>query len=179
MKKAHFKAPKTYRLAEKFLRELKDGETPLHSVYFHLFCFLSLEDLERNLEYTKSVRLGKDEYFKKEGKNYWFTGFHKSIRQIDFFHNIYKKSEPSELSTKELSEYNYLYFRVIKEGYVKEAPKGSGQLFTDEYKRYLELSTKKRERKIEKNVGGHLDSILWHTIHCDKANVLFNILKRI
>lgn len=93
------------------------------------------------------------------------------IRQTDFFQGVYKRIELELMTKQEISEFWFLNDKVTKKGYDKS---GDGnRLFNDEYRRYLELSTKKRSQKQEKSVGGHVDMMLWNLIHADKKNVLY------
>jgi len=169
------KQPKRYELAETFINILKKGaeqiDGELYSLYFHIFMLQSLEDLQDVLEQYQEVALGKDKYFKAEGKTIWFGVFHKAIRQCDYFKDSYRKGDIEILSKDEKSELTYLQSIVYKDGYKKESddPK---QLFNDEYRRYLELNEMKRLEKRDKSIGGHLDMILWNTINVDKKNIL-------
>lgn len=163
-----------YPLAEHFLKILREEgsvRSDLKAVYYHLFSLLDQEELENTLEYLKTVWNGTDDHFGKEGKECWFTVFHKMIRQTDFFQGIYKKIELKLMTKKELSEFWFLNDKVTKVGYDKTGE--PNELFNSEYRRYLELSEKKRSQKREKSVGGHLDMVLWNLIHADTKDVLY------
>lgn len=169
------KKPKRYTLAETFMNLLKEGankiDGELYSVYFHIFMLQSLEELQDVLEQYQELAAGKDKHFKSEGKKIWFGVFHKAIRQCDYFRDSYRHGEIEILTKEDKSELAYLQSIVHKEGYVKEStdPK---QLFNDEYRRYLELREMQRAEKRERSIGGHLDMILWNTIHVDNKNIL-------
>lgn len=151
------------------------SNSDLNSVYYHLFSCVDIETLERELEYILELSQGKDSYFKEDGKENWFYIFHKSIRQTDFFDEIYREKE-NEFTKDEKSKLNYLREVVRAEGYVKES-KEKGKLFTPEYTEYLALAEKWRTRKNPVSLGGHLDMILWNMIHVDTKEVLLNALK--
>jgi len=167
--------PKRYTLAETFMNLLKEGANQingeLYSLYFHIFMLLSLKELQEVLEQYQELALGKDKHFKSEGKTIWYGVFHKAIRQCDLFTNSYRKGEIELLTKEDKSELTYLQNKIYTEGYVKE-DKDPKKLFNDEYRRYLELNEKKRAEKRERSIGGHLDMILWNTIHVDKKNIL-------
>lgn len=159
-------------LADRFLKNLRSHSSDISSVYFHLFSLLNKESLERDLRYLYELQDGGDDFFKEDGKENWFFIWHKSMRQGDLFQGIYYRKENEGLTKKERSEWSYLWDAFSENKKEKEAPKGSEHLFTDEYRRYLSLSEKKRKRNSEESVCGHLDMILWNTIHVDKENVL-------
>jgi len=183
MKKAKINQPERFPLQEALMYELKNAQNRSHdfgsfaSIYLHIFSLISPRELEDYLNYLKKVATGKDSYFKKQGKKQWYLAFHKALRQTDFFNDVFRKVE-DYMTEEEQSEYRFLFDKVTKDGYVKES-KIEGQLFNDEYKRYLDLSSKKRSFKTDKNVGGHIDMILWNMIHVDKKNELKEILEQV
>lgn len=174
--------PQRYPLAERFINILKEGAEnvngELYSVYYHIFMLQDLKELNDVLEQYKELALGNDDYFKSEGEKIWFHVFHKAIRQCDYFKDSYRKGEVELLSKKEQSELTYLRNLVYTEGYKKESDNPK-ELFNDQYRRYLELHEKKRLEKKERSIGGHLDMILWNTIHVDKKNVLERAMKEV
>jgi len=183
MKNPKINQPERFPLQEALMFELKKAQERIHdfgslvAIYHHLFSLIEPSELETYLQYLKDVATGKDSYYKKSGKKEWFHSFHKSVRQTDFFNGVFRKRDES-LTENELAEYRFLLNKVSKEEYVKES-KVVGQLFNDEYKRFLDLSTRKRSFKTDKNVGGHIDMILWNMIHVDKGNELKEILERV
>lgn len=159
-------------LGIRFLEILRKNPKDIASIYWHIFSLLPEKQLEDTLVYLYEVSSGKDEFFKERGKEEWFYNWHKSIRQCDFFEGIYKEVESEPLTKEEHKEFKYLFnlYRVDKKN--KYAPKGSGRMFTEEYRRYLELHTKKTEKKIDHNVSGHIDGMLWSAVHIDTDDVL-------
>lgn len=169
------KEPKKYPLADALLKLLKDKSSNLedgglYSIYLHIFKMLLFEELEDVLSIYKDIYKGKDEFFKKDGKTQWFVAFHKSIRQCDFFRDSYRKGNIDILTSAEKKEFNYLISIVQQSGYNKEGQ--AGQLFNDQYRRYLQLHERKRAEKRDVSIGGHLDMILYNTIDFDKTGVL-------
>jgi len=165
-----------YELYDIFFEELRKSNDYIAVVYLNLFGIKSRKDLERELQYTYTVQQGKDEHWGKEGKEAWFTAFHKSIRQADYFYDCYKKAEYKLLSKEEESEFRFLRSQYSMKKLDKHS-KTEGKMFTDQYRRYLDLREKQRRETIEVNIGGELDSTLWHMVHVDRDSVLFNALE--
>lgn len=173
------KKPKKYPLADVFLKLLKDNldqptDGALYAIYYHLFSILPIEKLEEQLDSYKELADGKDKFFKAEGKKIWYGVFHKAIRQCDFFNEAYIKTKIEIMTDLEKKELRYLDTIVHDDKYVKE---GTGQLFNDEYRRYLELAQMKRSESRDQRIGGHIDMILWHTIHLDRRNILKKVIE--
>lgn len=189
MEQFDVKKPRRFPYAEALLYEIKkakdfqsrhgfdEKKSAMMYIYWHFFSMVNQEKVNDYLEYLKDVATGKDEHWGAEGKNSWFAVFHKALRQTDFFEGMYRLIEEEPFTKKERSEFNFLWEKVSKEGYKKES-KVKGQLFNDEYSRYLELSRKKRERKTEKPVGGHMDMLLYEFINFDDCE-LAEILKKV
>ena len=168
------KTPLSNELLKNF-RNNNFSNNDLNSVYYHLFSCMDIERLEKELEYALELSQGKDSYFKEDGKENWFYIFHKSMRQTDFFDEIYREKE-NEFTKDEKSRLRFLRETCKAEGYVKES-EVKGELFTKEYTEYLALAEKWRRRKETVSLGGHLDMILWNMIHVDTKEVLVNALK--
>lgn len=155
--------------------EMFDDKQPnfghLASVYKSLFKLRPFEKLNEYIIYLYNVSRGNDSFFKENGKEVWFTVFHKSIRQSDFFDGITVEREKALLTPEELKEYRYLRHKYIENPKLK---RGENELFTDEYRHYLDLWQLKRREKLEESASGHMDSILWNAIHLDKNGLLFN-----
>lgn len=162
-------------LAELFMKELRKGTDNFSPIYFSLFSIKELEDLNDTLEYVFELSEGKDSYFKASGKKDWFYIWHKSVRQGDFFNDCYKKVNVPLLDKKESSEYKFLKHKVHQAGYNKRGEED--ELFTPEYKRYLELWTLKRREDKDESINGHLDSMLWNLVHAD-GDILYNAFMR-
>jgi hypothetical protein len=120
--------------------------------------------------------LGEDSFFKESAKTDWFGIFHKSIRQTDFFQECYRKIKEPQLTDLEEKEFKFLRNKIKGEGYDKTDPTGKF-MFNEEYRRYCDLSLLKQSEQYDKSIGGHLDMILWNTIHVDK-NELYNTFLR-
>jgi hypothetical protein len=101
------------------------------------------------------------------------------LRQTDVYNNVFIKNNRESLSKQEKAEFFFLYDKVHKEGYDKKHPTDEKQLFNDEYRRYLELSTKRQDRKRDISVNGHMDMILYSMIHADEDNVLYETMLKV
>lgn len=167
------------RLGEIFLKMLRDAAQTkeIAAIYYHLFKMQDLEKLNEELQYLYELSEGKDEYFKEHGKTDWFAIWHKSVRQTDYFTGIVKKGRIELMTTDERKEFKFLRHKVYQKGYDKTDPNGK-HLFNDEYRRFLELNEKLRAEATEDSVSGHIDSILWNTVHMDDKDVLYKNFKR-
>lgn len=161
-------------LTEQFLCNLKEHNSDISSVYLSLFQLLDKDILEYQLNYLKELREGNNPYFKENGKENWFYIFHKSIRQADFFSDCYIKRKYSLLTDDEEKKLRFLRNKIREKGYKK---RNNDQTFTDEYRYYLDLSSKKNRESMDVDICGNLDNILWNTIHVDEKNVLNVIFK--
>lgn len=148
------------------LKKMKNGY--IANIYHHIFKLIKPEDLEWNLKYIFELSEGKDDYFKKYGKEEWFAIFHKSIRQTDFIQDCYQKRKMDLLTDDEQKEFRFLANKCREKDYDKTKDKKGDQLFNDEYNRFLDLSGRKRREIEEVSIGGHLDSILWNMIWVDE-----------
>jgi len=146
--------------------------TDIVQVYSHLFSILGKKELNRVLERYYSMYKGEDDYF-KDGKENWFYYFHKGIRQGDLFDNCYKEGKKVILTPEENDELISLRAKVRSEGYIKHNDgKEKFGNFTDEYSRFLHLTLNKEEENMPDSICGHLDMILWNTIHIDTDCIL-------
>lgn len=174
------KSKSKYPLAEAFLYLLKEDTSTRNGeiaiIYFQLFSILSLKTLNNLLKDYKRIYLGKDDYFKETGRTEWFTIFHKSIRQTDFYDRCYREDQIDVFNKNERQEYRYLQHKVRQQGYDKTDKEGK-RLFNDEYRRYLDLYDMKKGEDRQTSISGKLDSILWNVIHLDKKDYLYNLMK--
>jgi len=160
-----------------FMKELTEGRVTAKSkwkegsygdIYSHLFEMLPTEDFKQTLTYTYDISRGNDKYYGKDGKEGWFFSFHKSIRQCDFYDNIFATCEQKLLSDDEASEYKFLRTKVFDKTIVKKS-EVDGELWTEEYNRYKELLGKVQREKQDYEISGRMDSILWNMIHIDEG----------
>lgn len=169
---------KSYPFTVIFFESLKKMKNDyVANIYYHIFSLIKPEDLEWNLKYIFELSEGKDDYFKKYGKEEWFAIFHKSIRQTDFIQDCYQRRKVELMTDDEEKEYRFLCHKVRVKEYDKTKDKRKDQLFNDEYLRYLDLNGKKRREVEEESIGGHLDSILWNMIWVDN-NELYDAFLR-
>jgi hypothetical protein len=159
-----------------FFDSLKRNQSDISNIYQHLFSLIKFEDLEKELKYLFELSEGEDSFFKESAKTDWFGIFHKSIRQTDFFQECYRKIKEPQLTDLEEKEFKFLRNKIKGEGYDKTDPTGKF-MFNEEYRRYCDLSLLKQSEQYDKSIGGHLDMILWNTIHVDK-NELYNTFLR-
>lgn len=169
------KIPKASEILLTFLRD-QAGKESIATIYYQLFSCMAKEDLDKDMQWCKSLHDGTDDYFKETSKLDWFAIWHKQIRQTDYFRDCFKRINAPLLSEEERKEFKFLRHKVYKDGYNKRDEKG---FFTEEYQRYLELSTKNKQEFLEDSINGKLDSILWNTIFIDKDKLLFQTLKRV
>ena len=123
------------------------------------------EELNEVLEYWQG------EYKKNE---YWFGGFHKSIRQTDFFGGSYFKRVNKLTPEESVRRYEIL---DIRSKYRREC--GKIELTFDEIPHADELrklNTKMRQEE-EVPVGAIGDVFLYDLIHLDKNNDLMKCME--
>lgn len=167
-------------LVKEFLEILKNKSSDICSMYFRFFSILSEKDLKEKLEIWMS------EY--QDNKEDWFFYCHKSIRNSDFFdldlyHHVNKLTEEQKNRRTEIlkirrkeydEEYLILYPINTMDNYRLYNQR---QYRIDSLKELSELNKIMRtEEKFE--ISGHLDMLLWNTIHLDKDNELQEILER-
>ncbi len=157
-----------------FKTELKRIKTEIGDIYFSLFSLRSKEDLISDLEYLYNLYLGKDNYYEEEGKTEWFTIWHKSLRQLDYFVECFQKERMVLLKGDDLAKFKFLKNKFTEN---QELKRDKDSLFTSEYLEYLELWSLKDREVLEKSICGNLDSILYNTICIDK-NALYNAFIR-
>ncbi len=177
------------------LRSLKKDSSHIGIIYYHMLSILPEDSLEYTLKYYYSLR--KD--------NKWFSGFHKSIRQTDFFGDIcyalYDDPQLSKEETKELEQLN----STFNEGFerlgnlnrvmLNDLPKQTHPKYLQKYGEYFakysimydelvpksvrgrrhELRTKLSNLK-KVSINGKLDSVLWNVISIDHNNILYDHL---
>lgn len=144
-------------------------------IYLTLFRCLDNKELEDELKYLHKLSEGKDENFKKLGKTEWFAIWHKSIRQADYFQDIYQVKTLNLLDEKQKARLKFLRHKF----YIDRAPKEgtNDKLFNDEYTEYLNLYKLKEREEKDYSISGVLDAILWDVVHIDKEGVLYKSFK--
>lgn len=77
---------KSTPLAVIFFDCIKKMKNPyVVDIYLHLFRMMDEEKLERELEYLFQLSEGKDEFYKKSGKDDWFyISINRFVRLISF-----------------------------------------------------------------------------------------------
>lgn len=135
---------------------LKNGDKA--DVYFNLFYMLEKDNLNLILDQAYGEFIGD------ETKEWWFTSFHKSIRQTEFFRNIHFDQEEEILTREERNEMYNLRGKLREGHIVKRNEDGE---MTEEYKRYLNLNATRKRETLPTNVSGNINGILWSFIHLD------------
>ena len=190
-------------LSEIFLNKLQNREPDgggydnyeMYSIFYSLFIILSPETLEIVLENA----------YRDRRKSGWYTGFHKQIRQTDFFNNCYRLDADPKLNAAEQKEWEQLnkelnkahdVMHIYEQELRKSVPDESDptyiqkqaehdvaykkkyrELFPQEkHSRRFDLRSKLNEKK-QFRISGYLDSVLWTVIHLDKNDVLYKTLK--
>jgi len=141
------------------------------TIFYQLFTLKTDNELQEELEYLYTLYKGTDNYFKSESIDCWFTIWHKSIRQCDYFSDCFKVNSVNLVTDDERKEFRFLANECRKEGFSKTEGKKDNELFNETYNRYLDLfELVRRERKEERkedSINGKLDSILWNLIQLD------------
>jgi hypothetical protein len=178
------KTPLTNMLLERLKRPAPTylGEH-MKNIYRHLFEIKSEEDdLEETLEYIRDIFKGKE---KGVSKKDWYAIFHKHLRQGDFFNECFQKRKHDLLTEKERREYKTLRtkFTTAETKAELEKLKTEGkqdkELFNEEYKRYLDLFNRLRREEKDDSINGHMDMLLWNTMHVDTDEILYKALSSV
>ena len=113
------KYPLTHRFFKK-LSKFTDGlskHSTIAFMYKKFFLLSEIDNLEISLEYMSK------EYDEHKENGWWFTSFHKSLRQSDFFDGYYKK-EALLLLTKEQEmkrkEFRSMFLNKKEDGLTKD-----------------------------------------------------------
>lgn len=172
------------------MSRLDENGSPILGAYHSLFSILTEKQLFERLlpyyEFWSGDYRGDDSQWYKEN---WFHEFHKSIRQLDFFHGCYigyenpEFTKDNELEVKSLwSQYDKIKEDIPEdcaltgaENVAKWRAAWKEQL-PAEYERYQAL-IKMRNTRITETIGGNLDNALWHLIHLDINNELYGAMK--
>ena len=85
-------------LREKYLLELENisqENINIANIYWHIFSCMEYELLTKRLEFLK------EDIVKNK---WWFVDFHKSMRQIDFFNNVFIHYNVDEQTFEDIEE---------------------------------------------------------------------------
>jgi hypothetical protein len=162
-----------FPLREKFLDELKSHSgSDISETYRHLFTCMESKSLENTLTLLKN-----------EVKNeHWFYSFHKSMRQTDFYDDVYVEYKVDVRTDEEQKRMEELR-KILPMYPVSNAVKTEEAIdkgLENEMKEFRGLNKKSTTEK-RRSVSGNLDMVLWNLIHLDKDNFLerfiFNFFK--
>ena len=182
-----------------FKREMKRlrESTEIGNLYHQLFSVKSDEELEEDLRLIHEVYQGKNDCYKEVGKTEWFVIWHKSVRQCDYFTNLFGYTIVDKLTDEQRTEmnevqkeYNALSKKVIvklkynhtEEDYAIHEQSYKTLYAMDEYK---VLTSKLRKLKAIENskedisVAGKFDSMLHTAVYLDVKSELYKLFKRV
>lgn len=165
-----------------FKKNLKEriNNPYLASVYLTLFSLLTDEELLNVFECYKS------DY--EEDKEEWFSGFHKALRQGDFFHMIRGYRVVDKLTDEQHKRRNFL-LAELKRMRKEYTPSEELEVFKTENTllKAMPEYVKLREELFELNgllnsqenvrISGVLDSILWCVVQLDEENELADVME--
>jgi hypothetical protein len=165
-----------FPLREALLQELKSysGSDHPSEMYRHIFSCMEAESLELLLRDLKS----------QVNDENWFYSFHKSMRQTDFFNEIYvhyTTNVQTESDLKRLDELRQILPFYTEKGVIwkdvidSEEAKSLGLEKEVKEFRFLKGKAKKEERRI---ISGHLDMLLWNLIHMDSTDFIRKFIER-
>ena len=169
-------------ILKEFKDVLKRNSSDISSMYHHLFSILSEEELTKILIDLQNIY--------NEDKEDWFYSFHKSIRQCDFFGDNLQSYRIINKLTEEQTKRRRELMNIRKNQFDTEFKSLSPE---EKMEDYLEFN--KREDRVESlkelkilndlyrtkeevSIAGHLDMLLWNTIHLDRENELQKIFER-
>ena len=165
-----------FPLRASFLQALKNHPESDHEseVYRHIFSCMKAESLESMLENLKE-NVGEEE---------WFYSFHKSMRQTDFFDDVYvhyTENVQTEGDLKRMGELRQVLPFYTDKGKIwadvvnTEEAKNLG--LEKEMREFQSLKRKAKEMR-SRSISGHMDMILWNMIHSDRTNFLKPFMER-
>lgn len=162
-----------FPLRDSFLEELKHHSgSDIAEVYRHTFHSMEAESLEYKLNQLKDVVKYDD----------WFYNFHKSMRQTDFFEDVYVHYTINTQTEKDLQRMEELKkILVMHKGKTWEGITNSERSKELGFeKELIEYQSLRRKASVVKtrSISGHMDMILWNLIHLDNTNFLKNFIER-
>ena len=166
-------------MVQEFNKNLAEQTSYLGSLYRHIFWILPENELSKLLECWKQIYIQDNEF--------WYSTIHKSIRQGDVF-NIRAYQEVNKLTPKQklrLSEIRITYdeqYEDFKKQFPNEDIKDY-HIFNQSPTRLATLNQLRTLNdiactKVPHEISGHLDMILWNTIHIDENNLLKQMLEK-
>lgn len=151
----------------------------LGSVFNQLFSLRKEEELKHDLYYLYTLYKGTDSFFGESSKDCWFSIWHKSIRQTDYFTDCFQRKKIELLTEEEEREFKFLLNKCKDKSFSKTEGKQKDKLFNDTYLRYLDLYSKRKREPFDDSINGKLDSMLWNLIHVDKEALLYKMYQRV
>lgn len=133
---------------------------------------MEASSLELTLEYLRT---------QMDDEN-WFYSFHKSMRQTDYFNEVYvtyfinTQTEKDMQRMEELKKILPLYKDKGWGGIVKSDE--AKRLGLDEELKEYQIIRKKGSVEQRRAISGHLDMVLWNLVHLDKDNFLKRAIER-
>ena len=181
---------------EAFNTEFKSWaeKSRLGSQYYRLLLLMGNEDLEEQLEYLHTLSEGRDEYFKEVGKEEWLAIWHKSMRQTDYYQNLFLYREVDKLTDEQRLELEQLrkereYLKrkvVVRPGETAEEYKLHSDSYQTLYKmpEYIVLTNKIKKlesiRRTREDISiGTFDMLLYNTICMDEKSEIVYRLKKV
>jgi hypothetical protein len=153
-----------FPLREKFLTELKSHSgSDIAEIYRHLFTCMESRTLENTLTFLKDDVNNED----------WFFSFHKSMRQTDFYDDVFVSYKVDVRTNEERERMDGLR-KILPMYPVSNAVKTEEAVelgLENEMKEFRDLNRKSMVEK-RRSIGGNLDMVLWNLIHLDKDNFL-------
>lgn len=166
-------------VVKEFKEILKSKNSDICSIYHHLFSIIPEDELKGKLEYWMSHY--------QEHKEEWFYDFHKSIRQSDFFNltlhrYVNKLTEEQSKRRFELLKIRRIQYKEEFEALNPDEKMENYRIFNQRPDRVESLNELSKLNSImnteeEFRISGHLDMLLWNTIHLDNDNELKKILE--
>jgi hypothetical protein len=153
-----------FPIKEKFLTELKSHSgSDIAEIYRHLFTCMESRRLENTLTFLKDDVNNED----------WFFSFHKSMRQTDFYDDVFVSYTVDCRSNEEKERMGELK-KLLPMYPVSNAVKTEDAINMGLENEMNEFRNLNRKSMVEKrrNIGGNLDMTLWNLIHLDKDNFL-------
>lgn len=163
---------KNFPLREEFLNHLRSHSgSDISECYRHLFICMEAENLENTLKYLQT---------QMDDEN-WFYSFHKSMRQTDYFNEIYVTYYENEQTDKDLQRMDELKkILVMYKGVVWDQIPDSEKCRKLNLEKELdEYRSIRRKASVEKrrSISGNLDMVIWNLVHLDKDDFLKRVIE--
>lgn len=154
-------------MIKRLIEILSEKNTDLRNNYSHLFQILEMKHPD-NLDWVL------EEFQKDMESNEWFITYHKSLRQSDVFDGYSVFTNKPDFTSEDRERLTFLDEKM------KNRPENWVEL--PEYGEYADESRKLRAKQFDdgfRSIGGHLDMLLYNSIHMDKDDELMYSMKRI